>query len=152
MKVKRKGLYQYEGLGWHQNHSALVVPKAAEAAMLYGKDIRKFIEQHFAAGNVFDFMLRAKVDRSSRLVLVDSEGNDIEQQRICRYYPSKNGYKMVKIMKPLEGNTEDRRLSIESAWLVKTCNDMKDFDGDVDLDYYTTEAQKLVIQDQTLKK
>ena len=150
-KVKRKGAYQFEDLGWHQNQSSLVVPMAANAKMLEGKDIREFIEQRFSSGNTFDFMLRTKVDRGSRLVLVDSEGKDIDQQRICRYYPSKHGYKMVKIMKPLEGNTEERRLSIESAWLVKTCNDMKDFDGDIDFDYYVAEAEKLVIQDQTLK-
>ena len=150
-KVKRKGAYQFEDLGWHQNQSSLVVPMAANAKMLEGKDIREFIEQRFSSGNTFDFMLRTKVDRSSRLVLIDSEGKDIDQQRICRYYPSKHGYKMVKIMKPLEGNTEERRLSIESAWLVKTCNDMKDFDGDIDFDYYVAEAEKLVIQDQTLK-
>ena len=150
-KAKRKGAYQFEELGWHQNQSSLVVPMAANAKMLEGKDIREFIEQRFSSGNTFDFMLRTKVDRSSRLVLVDSEGNDIDQQRICRYYPSRNGYKMVKIMKPLEENTEERRLSIESAWLVKTCNDMKDFDGDINFDYYVAEAEKLVIQDQTLK-
>jgi len=150
-KVKRKGAYQFEDLGWHQNQSSLVVPMAANAKMLEGKDIREFIEQRFSSGNTFDFMLRTKVDRSSRLVLIDSEGKDIDQQRICRYYPSKHGYKMVKIMKPLEGNIEERRLSIESAWLVKTCNHMKDFDGDIDFDYYVAESEKLVIQDQTLK-
>lgn len=148
MKVKRKGLYQYENLEWHKNRSALVIPMAASANMLEGKDLREFIEDHFKSGNTFDFMLRTKVDRSSKLVLVDNEGNDIEQQRICRYYPSKNGYKMVKIMKPLEGSTEDRRMSIESAWLVKTCNDMKDFDADIDFEYYVKEAEKLVIKDQ----
>ena len=42
-KIKRKGAYQYEDLGWHQNHSALVIPKAAEAAMLHGKDIAEFV-------------------------------------------------------------------------------------------------------------
>ena len=49
-------------------------------------------------------------------------------------------------MKPLEGSTEDRRFDIESSWLVKTCNNMKDFDGDINFDYYVQEAQKLVIQ------
>ena len=45
-KIKRKGAYQYEDLGWHQNHSALVIPKAAEAAMLHGKDIAEFVLEH----------------------------------------------------------------------------------------------------------
>lgn len=148
--TKRKGAYQYEGLGWHQNQSSLVVAMAAEANMLHGTDTRTFIEGHFKAGNVFDFLLRTKVDRSSRLVLVTDDGVDVEQQRICRYYPSKNGGKLVKIMKPLVTSEDGaaRRLSIESQWKVKTCNDMQHFDGDVDFDYYVQEAEKLIIKAQ----
>ena len=145
--TKRKGAYQYEDLGWHQNQSALVIPMAAEAHMVYGKDIREFVEERFKDGYIFDFMLRTKVDRSSRLVLSSNDGSETEQQRICRYYPSKNGGKLVKIMKPLPTSEDgtDRRLSIDSQWSVKTCNNMKDFDNDVDFDYYVNEAEKLVI-------
>ena len=145
--VKRKGSYQYEGLGWHQNQSALVIPMAAEAAMIEGTDIADFIQEHLNEGNKYDFMLRTKVDRSSRLVLV-VDNEDIDQQRICRYYPSKNGGKLVKIMKPLPTSEtgEDRRLSIDSQWNVKTCNNINTYDGDVDIDYYIAEANKLVIQ------
>lgn len=147
-KVKRKGAYQYEGLGWHQNQSALVIQKAVEASMVHGKDIREFIENH-AKVDIMDFMLRTKVDRSSRLVLeyTNEDGStvDIEQQRICRYYPSKTGGKLVKIMKPLEDGEEDRRLGIDTSWNIKTCNNMDDFDGDIDFDYYVAEAEKLVI-------
>lgn len=144
-KIKRKGAYQYEGLGWHQNQSALVVPMAAEAKMLYNTDLREFIQKRLDDGHVFDFLLRTKVPRNSRLVMQMDDGSEIEQQRICRYYPSKQGGKLIKIMPPLEGDTEDRRLSIDSQWKVKTCNNMQDFDGDVDLDYYVSEAEKLVI-------
>lgn len=144
-KIKRKGAYQYEGLGWHQNQSALVIPMAAEAKMLYNTDLREFIQNRLAEGHVFDFLLRTKVPRNSRLVMVMEDGTEVEQQRICRYYPSKQGGSLVKIMPPLEGDIEDRRLSIDSQWKVKTCNNMQDFDGDVDLDYYVSEAEKLVI-------
>lgn len=146
-KVKRKGAYQYEGLGWHQNQSALVIPMAAEANMLHGVRIEDFVKERLDTGNMFDFMLRTKVDRSSRLVLLYDDGSEVEQQRICRYYPSHSGGKMVKIMKPLEGKEEagDRRLSIDAQWKVKTCNNMKDYDGDVNLDYYVQEAKKLLI-------
>ena len=145
-KVKRKGAYQYEGLGFHQNQSSLVVPMSAEAYMLHGTDLYEFISEHFNKGNVFDFMLRTKVDRSSRLVLVSDDGSEVEQQRVCRYYPSKNGGKLVKIMKPLEGSNEPRRLGIDTSYKVKICNDMQDFDGDIDFDYYVQEAKKLVIE------
>ncbi|ASJ79207.1 DNA polymerase B [Curvibacter phage P26059A] len=146
--VKRKGAYQYEKLGWHQNQSALVVQKAVEAAMVHGKDIRQFIEEHSKI-DIMDFMLRTKVDRSSKLVLEytneDGSTHDVEQQRICRYYPSKSGGKLVKIMKPLEGSEDFRRLGIDTAWNIKTCNNMLDFDGDIDFEYYVNEAEKLLV-------
>lgn len=146
-KTKRKGAYQYEGLGWHQNQSALVIPMAAEASMITGVDVREFIKQHFEAGNIFDFMLRTKVPRSSKLVLEFEDGRVKQQQNICRYYPSKNGGKLIKLMPALETSEDksDRRLGIDTAWNVKTCNNMKDFDSDINFEYYVQEAEKLVI-------
>lgn len=141
-KVKRKGAYQYEGLGWHQNHSALVVPKAAEAVILHGVDLEKYIKDH---ADDYDFMLRTKVDRSSRLVMV-YDNAEIEQQRICRYYASKSGGNLIKIMKPLAGKTDDRRMNVESGWKVQTCNNIVDFNRiDIDYDYYIAQARKLLI-------
>ena len=74
-KIKRKGAYSYN-LDWHQNHSSLVVQKAAEAALIHGEDVRRFIENH---DDDYDFMLRTKVPRSSKLLgLVDLvEGMDL---------------------------------------------------------------------------
>lgn len=146
-KTKRKGAYQYEGLDWHQNQSALVIPMAAEASMITGVDVREFIKQHFEAGNIFDFMLRTKVPRSSKLVLEFEDGRVLEQQRICRYYPCVSGGKLIKLMPALETSEDksDRRLGIDTAWNVKTCNNMQDFDGDIDFEYYVQEAEKLVI-------
>ncbi len=146
-KTKRKGAYQYQDLGWHQNQGGLVIPMAAEAAMLYGKDAKEFIKEHLEKGNLFDFMLRTKVPRSSKLVLEFEDGRVEEQQNICRYYPCKTGGKLIKLMPALEGkeDTGDRRLGIDTAWNVKTCNNIADFGYDVDLDYYVSEAEKLVI-------
>jgi hypothetical protein len=148
-KVKRKGAYQYEQLGWHQNQSALVIPMAAEAKMLHGTDIRQFVEKHFADGNIFDFMLRTKVPRSSSLVLEYEDGRVEKQQNICRYYPCKTGGKLMKLMPALPDSEDksDRRMGIDTAWNVKTCNNMQDFAGDIDFDYYVQEAEKLVIGD-----
>lgn len=140
-KVKRKGVYQYEGLGWHQNQGGLVIPMAAEAFMLHGIPVEEFIMNH---PNIFDFMLRTKVPRSSRLVL-EYEDREELQQNICRYYISKEGGKLVKIMPPIEAGGEERRLGIDTSWNVKTCNNMKDFDGSIDFDYYISEAKKLCI-------
>lgn len=144
-KVKRKGAYQYEGLGWHQNQGGLVIPMAAEAFMLKGTPIEEFIRNH---KEKFDFMLRTKVPRSSRLIMAMEDGTEIPQQNICRYYPSKKGGKLIKIMPPLPGkeDAEERRLGIDVQWNVKTCNDVDNFSfDDVDFDYYVSEAEKLLV-------
>lgn len=141
-KVKRKGAYEYEGLGWHQNQSALIIPMAAEAAMVHGKDVEEFIRSHT---NKYDFMLRTKVPRNSRLVLTHEDDSEEQLQNICRYYPCEDGGKLVKIMPPLKGKTEERRLSIEKDYKVKPCNNMKDFDWNINYDYYINEVKKLIL-------
>jgi hypothetical protein len=144
-KVKRKGAYQYEDLGWHQNQGGLVIPMAAEAKMLYGTDIREFVENH---KEKFDFMLRTKVPRSSKLLLVSDDGTEVQIQNTCRYYPSKSGGKLVKVMPALPDDElqEERYFGIDKDWNVKPCNNMKDFEWDIDYDYYVKEAEKLVIE------
>lgn len=145
-KVKYKGRYEFlpfinQELGaMHKNHSATIIQMAVAHEIVDGGDAISFIRNH---DNPFDFMLRTKVPRSSRLVL-EVEGEDIEQQNICRYYPSESGGKLVKIMPPLVEGGEDRRLSIESSYKVKTCNNMKDFSWDINYDYYINEVQKLL--------
>lgn len=144
-EVKRKGAYQYEDLGWHQNQSALVIPMAAEACMLQGVPVNEFIMKHSEnQDNKWDFMLRTKVPRSSRLVLVKDE-QEIPLQNICRYYPCKDGGKLVKIMPPLEEGGEYRRLGIDTAWTVVPCNNIDDFKSDIDYEYYINESNKLLI-------
>ncbi len=142
-KIKQKGAYEYKDLGWHKNMSSLVIPMAVEAHMLRGEDIREFIMNH---KDNFDFMLRTKVPRSSRLILVNQDGTETLQQNICRYYPCKSGGKLIKIMPPLEEGGEERRLGIDTDWFVKCCNNMDDFAGDIDYDYFVAEAEKLVIK------
>lgn len=145
-KMKSKGRYEYKpqkGLELthlHKNHSAMVIQMATEHQVLGLGTAEDFIKNH---KDPFDFMLRAKVPRSSRLVL-NLDGVDIEQQNICRYYPALNGGELIKIMPPLEGKDEERRLSLESGWLVKTCNDMSKFEWDINYDYYIQEAEKLL--------
>lgn len=141
-KLKRKGAYEHDGLDWPKNHSSLIVQKAAEHALVNGGDIEKFIKNHT---DKYDFMLRTKVPRSSRLVTVDDEGVETPQQNICRYYISTEGDKLVKIMPPLPKKPDvERYIGIDKDWFVKTCNDINDFRWDIDYDYYIGEAEKLV--------
>ena len=54
--TKRKGRYEYD-LEWHQNHSALVVPKVAEKVLVEGAPIRETLEQW---PDIMDFMIRVR--------------------------------------------------------------------------------------------
>ena len=97
MKIKRKGAYEYD-YQWHQDPSAMIVARSAEAALVHGKDIRTFITQH---RDPFDFILRAKVPRSARLVMRWSEwGAEREMQNTTRVFISRNGGSLVKLLPP----------------------------------------------------
>ncbi len=182
-KIKRVGAYQYvtpvdqeafaatPERGWHQDHSAMIVPKAAEAHMLTGVDIEQYIRAHTDA---FDFMMRVKVPRSSKLLLVDQVNTvtetretetvngyviteDVEVpverqvQNICRYYVAHTNDKLVKVMPPTPKAPEkERRIGVEAAWNVKICNTLDEWDWwNVDYRYYVEEAKKLVLTDDT---
>lgn len=96
-KLKHKGAYVYEDLEWHKDHSSLVIQKAAEAALVYGKDIREFIANH---SDIMDFMLRTKVPRSSELKI--KYGPVVKKlQNIARYYVSTDGGELFKVMPPI---------------------------------------------------
>jgi hypothetical protein len=143
-KVKRKGVYQYEDLGWHQDQGGLVIPKAAEAHMLHGADIESFVRNH---DNNYDFLMRTKVPRSSRLVMVMLDGSEVLQQNICRYYASTAGGELIKIMPPISEDKEERRINVASDQKVWVCNNIKDFDrSDLDYNYYVSAAEKLIVR------
>ena len=114
-KLKSKGAYvhktkQSQGsswtpndMDWHQNYSALVVPLAAEAALVHGQCIDDFIRNH---DNIFDFMLRTKVGRSDALIFSDLFGNETRMQNITRYYISDSigAGALTKVSPPTKGN------------------------------------------------
>lgn len=158
-KLKRKGAYEYE-MDWHQNHSSLVIPKAAEAALVHGQDIGDFIRNH---DDIYDFMLRTKAPRSSKLMWGDKQ-----VQNITRYYISTDGDALVKVSPPPEGyevgqykrknsisddlywrvlaesmgfwneqihtknkgKYEERKLGINVGWLTTPCNDITEASWD----------------------
>lgn len=143
-KVKTKGAYEvlpYDELGWHKNHSSMVIAQAVLHELLGKGDSKEYIMSH---KDPYDFMLRAKIPRSSRLVLEMDDVTEIPLQNICRYYPSDKGGKLVKIMPPLVEGCEERRLGIDTDWNVVPCNNMVDFKWDINYDYYITEAKKLL--------
>lgn len=140
-KLKRKGAYEYE-LDWSKNHSAIIVAKAAEAVLVRGEDVTTFITNH---NDYMDFMLRAKVPRSSRLVGVDPAGNDQPLQNITRYYVTHQGVELVKIMPPLARKPDVwRRIGIDVGWKVAPCNNLSDVRLPINYEYYIEKANKLI--------
>jgi hypothetical protein len=137
-KVKSKGAYEHKDLGWHKDHSALVIPKAAEAALLHGTPVDQFVRSH---GDMLDFMCRAKVPRNSRLML-----GERQIQNVSRYYVSHTGASLVKIMPPLaKVPDKERSIGIAVGWLVTECNRLPtSMPGDINYEYYISEAEKLV--------
>lgn len=144
-KVKTKGAYEvlpHTELGWQKNHSSMVIAMAVQHELLGKGSATEFIRNH---EDKFDFFLRTKVPRSSKLFLCYEDGTDVQQQNICRYYPALEGGKLVKLMPPLQDGEEWRRLGIDTDYTVETCNNVDDFDWTkLDYNYYIKEAEKLV--------
>lgn len=139
--VKRKGAYEYE-MEWHQNHSGLVIPKVAEAVLVNDAPIRETVENW---PDRMDFMMRAKVPRNSKLYL-NYEGADYQLENTQRYYVSKGGGQLVKVMPPLAKKPgEWRRIGVESGWSVCPCNDLKQATLPIDYEYYIREVEKLCL-------
>jgi hypothetical protein len=139
-KLKIKGAYQFEKLEWHKDHSALVIPRAAVAAMTEGANLETYIRQH---PDGFDFLLHTRATRGSRLAL--SDGTLLS--KTVRYYVARDGHELIKIMPPLKGKTAERHMKIHKGRKVRVCNTISpDFRlVDLDVDYYVKEARKLIV-------
>ncbi len=138
-KLKRKGAYEYDR-EWHQNHSALVVPKIASKHLIEGIDIHDAIRQH---DDPMDFMLRTNVNRTSTLD-IEYGGLSEELQRTTRYYISNEGGTLIKTMPPLPKNPDKwRRFNLEKGWFVTPMNEMDEV-TDINYDYYEQKVRELV--------
>lgn len=100
--VKRKNAYEYD-LEWHKDHSALVVPKAVEQALIHGVDPVAWINS--PERDTLDFMLRHKTPGGS-VTVISRDGVETKQQKVTRYYIAHNGGEMFKKSPPPTGKTE----------------------------------------------
>lgn len=155
-KRKRKGVFAYEvkpsELEWNKNHSGLVIKKAVEAFLIKGTAVHDFIHNH---NDIFDFMMRGKVNRTDRLTIVKNL-EEIDQQRTIRFYFSTTGGELIKYMPPLQKEKDlakkesrepiFRRHAFQGAkgMKVTACNHIDDFDGNVDYEYYIDAAEKIL--------
>lgn len=141
-KIKRKGAYEYQ-MQWHQDYSALVVPKVAEQVLLHDKPIRETVEQW---PDKMDFMLRIKVPRTGYLSIRSGpDAPETQVQNLSRYYVARGGVQMGKWLPPLKGKTEWRRTSVEAGWTVCVCNEIGEGTLPIDYDYYINEVEKLCL-------
>lgn len=141
-KRKRKGAYQYdEWLGYHQDQSSLVVAKAAEAELCDGVKASDYILRH---QDFYDFLIRAKAPSGGKLVIADDFNRDVPLPRTTRFYVSKVGHTLTKILPPLARKVDDRRIRIAAGWLVTPCNDILTATQEIDYQYYIDEAEKLI--------
>lgn len=101
-KIKQKSAYEHQLVRdslWHKDFSALIVPMAAEAALLHGTDIETFLRGHT---DYKHFCLRTKVNRNSKVVMRTPGLHDKELQRITRYYVANRGGTLLKFMPPTQ--------------------------------------------------
>jgi len=118
-KRKRKGAYDFElkvgkQKAWHKDHSMLVIPRAADAALCDDHDPTDFIHRH---PDQWDFLARAKVTGQSRLIL----GDGTECQQTTRYYVSPAGQPIFKLMPPTAKKPDEWRRFALFAELLATC-------------------------------
>jgi hypothetical protein len=139
-KVKRIGAYAYERadenpatreVPYHKDPSALIVPKAAEAALVHGKDIEQFIRDH---KDPYDFMLRAKVPRSNNLVMRWSEWDvELTLPSILRYFVSTNGGSLTKVAPPTgKTGTWKRKSGISDEQYNTVMVELMSLNGNID--------------------
>lgn len=158
---KRKGVYQHDtsdpnniavSLGWSQDWSALVVPKAAEAALVRGVVPVEFIARH---DDPFDFMIRERSTGRNRLALhrpaPGQASLEFLTQTVRYHIAVPPAPTLVKIMPPLDRklrddpNSPERHIRVNVGWSVNVCNRMETFDWNtLDRRWYVEETKKLI--------
>lgn len=147
-KLKLKGAYNSHNLDWNKDFSARCVPRAAVDHLTNDTSITNALYWQFE-DDLMLFMLRAKVDRRSRLEWCDDTGEH-ELSRTVRYYVSTTGGELVKVMPPLKHQTEERRFAIQKGYKVTVCNRLPDdiqqrMVETLDWSWYRAEVEKLCL-------
>ena len=117
-KIKRKGLFEYQ-LDYHKNHSFLIIPKALEAYFVNEIDYKQFIKSHTIFSDFFG-AVKGKNDFEINLYSIENrEFIKQKQQKVCRYYISNKGGKLIK------DYYDGRQVSVEASSVCNTINDIK---------------------------
>lgn len=142
----------------HKNKSKKIVPIALQEYFINQTSIEKTIKNHV---NIFDFCLGTKSIGKNRLIHLEPiKGNEIQLQKINRYYVSNDGWHLIKRLPALEnkkitkqidifGNVNDgtRESEIEANWLTTIYNKHVNkpiSEYNINYKYYIEAAQKII--------
>lgn len=134
--VKRKGCFEINK-EWHKDHSFLIVPKAAEKVLTKGVLIKDAIKE----GDIYDYMGFVKCPKGARF---EVDGKKVQSKQ--RYYVSKNGVELVKVLPPLAKNPEkERHTRVHVGRKLCLCNNVEKATEEIDYSFYIDEVEKLIL-------
>ncbi len=153
--TKLKGRYEIK-MDWHKNPSGMIITKAVYNYFTRAVPVEETIN---GCTDFFDFCFGVKKKSDFEILLCSvRDGISVEerQQKVCRYYISTEGGKLIKdwgeVMKPIldkggnvVGYKKGRRTaSIEASALVTPANRINDLSIPWNLNrlYYVKEANK----------
>lgn len=163
-------------LEWHKNHSMLVVRKALEEYFYFNVLPEEYIPNHIQSEDeIYDFFKRVKVPKRFSVVgritiCTKSYEHQVQMKRrklptikthtiscieqtefphITRYYVSKEGLSLTKIMPPIKKSPMEREQEVEAGWLSTECNDLQNTNlttiiNNINFDYYIHETKKII--------
>ncbi len=157
-KPKCKGRFEWEDLEkkkvaiLHKNKSFLIIPKAIYHYFIHGTKPEDYLKSN---RDIMDYSGGIKIKSDWGLYGVSVQQGDIIEeplQKICRYYISKKGIKLIKRHK-----TDGREIQIESGkWLQQVFNKKQELpwkEYNIDEDYYIQRIYKEIHNiDKVVKK
>lgn len=144
-KIKRKGLFAYnikeDNFDYHKNHSFLIIPKALEQYFTQSKSVKDFILNH---SNLYDFLGAVKSKKDFDINLYNLKNGNLvkeKQQKVCRYYISNDGGKLIKDFH------DGHKVNVHSKEKCTILNKITDFDiknYNINYKFYIKECEKII--------
>ena len=119
--VKLKGRFDFHGLALHKNKSKLIIRKASFHYFVHDMLPEDYLEKN---KNILDYCIGSKSKGNWKQVarrIKDGSFEEVNLQKINRYYICKAGDKIIKVNK-----SDGREIQLESGhWVQRLFNDMK---------------------------
>jgi hypothetical protein len=147
-KIKRKGaaFKTKKELELHENHSATVIQEAISQYFISNILPEQYLLQELETNGLKNFFMRAKVQKSHKLIARDGE-QDVILQKLIRYVVTNTGVSLIKIMPPLAKNPDkERETEIEAGWKCTVCNNLSTVIdmSNINLEYYLIQIKKVI--------